>query len=89
MATDWHLANSLIQALTQRQRDQVDGLMAQLQATERALSSDRAAGDAMAQGHVGYLACPLKAVLKVKVALIFLGDNDDTKADDLLARDCG
>lgn len=55
MATDWHLANSLIQALTQRQRDQVDGLMAQLQATERALSSDRAAGDATAQGHVDYL----------------------------------
>ena len=38
---------------------------------------------------IGYLACLLKAVLKVKVALIFLGDNDDTKADDLLARDCG
>ena len=55
MATDWHLVNSLIKALSQRQRDQVDGLMAQLQATERALSSDRAAGDAMAQGHVDYL----------------------------------
>ena len=55
MATGWHLANSLIKTLTQRQRDQADGLMAQLQATERALSSDRAAGDAMAQGHVDYL----------------------------------
>ena len=55
MATDWHLANNLIKALTQSQRDQVNGLMAQLQATERALSSDRATGDAMAQGHVDYL----------------------------------
>ena len=55
MATDWHLANNLIKALTQSQRDQVNGLMAQLQATERALSSDRATGDAMAEGHVDYL----------------------------------
>ncbi|MDO7571567.1 MAG: hypothetical protein MUQ99_04170, partial [Pseudomonadales bacterium] len=55
MATDWHLANNLIKALTQSQRDQVNGLMAQLQETERALSSDRATGDAMAQGHVDYL----------------------------------
>jgi ribosomal protein S18 acetylase RimI-like enzyme len=55
MTADWHSSNSLIKTLTQGQRDQVDGLMAQLQETERALSSDRAPGLAMAPRHVDYL----------------------------------
>lgn len=55
MTTKWHIENCLSISLTQTQRDQIDVLMMHLQETERALSSDRAIGDAMAQGHINYL----------------------------------
>lgn len=61
MTNHWQVSNCLIKPLTQVQRDQMNARMALLQETERALSSDRAPGSAMAHGHVDYLLATTRA----------------------------